>query len=398
MLLKAPYIITLEGPVLKDHAILVEGEQIRAIGPQKDFTLSDKKCVELPNTVLSPGFVNAHCHLELSRLPGPLPYPGSFVRWIEALSALKLQMSAEDTQRSIRSGIEELLHTGTTTVLDHLSITTSPKFLLESVLEGIIYIEVMGVEEKRAQYFLEEALKIRNQWPAEVIITPHAPYSLLPEIFSKIATNHQQKTPLSIHISESAEEYLLFKERTGPLADFLETKGKIPPTKEETPLAYLHRQNLLPQKTLAVHANYLEDEDIAILKEKEMSVIHCPSSHAYFEHDRFPLGLLQDEGINIALGTDSKASGSSLSMLEQMRLALDQYSELTPEQVLKMATLCGAKAIGRENKIGSLKEKKLANIIGIPLRSSKMSPFENVIEAKEVNWMMIQGQISNSSK
>ena len=388
MLINASHIVTLEGPILKDHSILVENGIIQAIAPHKE--LSSDACVDLPNTILLPGLVNCHCHLELSKLPEPLPYPGSFVGWIDQLTRLKLQMSPADIDEAIAVGIRQLMEGGTTTVADHLSVSTSPKTLMESSLDGIAYVEVLGLEEKRAEYFYEEALeklKMKNE-KFKIIATPHATYSLLPEVFSKLISTH---TPLSIHIAESAEEYLLFKENRGPLLEFLQRKGQAPATLGETPVQYLERLKLLPQHGMAIHANYLEEEDIAILNEHQMSVVHCPGSHVYFDHDRFPLGLLQDGAINVALGTDSLASNNSLSMLEQMRLALDHYAELTPETVLKMATINGAKALGKEKEIGSIKIGKRANLIGCTLRLPKQSLYENILQAEKTSFTIIRG-------
>lgn len=394
MLIKAPYIITLEGPPLKDHAILVEEGIIRHIASQKEFK-KNGECLELPNTILLPGLVNCHSHLELSSLPKSLPYPGSFVHWVEELGLLKMQSTPLQIKEGMRLGIQKLLEGGTTTVADHLSSTADPAPLLDSPLEGIAYIEVLGVEAKRAEMFYQQAMeksKIPNpKSQIQIIPTPHATYSLLPEVFSKVVSSAQ---PFSIHISESAEEYLLFKENRGPLFEFLETKGKTPPTIGETPLQYLKRLHLLPRQTMAIHANYLEDEDISILQGLQMSVVHCPGSHAYFEHDRFPLGLLEDAGINVALGTDSLASNHSLSMLEQMRTVLENYAELTPEAVLKMATLNGAKALGQENEIGSLAVGKRANIIGVSLRYPKASLLENILLSEQATFVMIGERVN----
>ena len=404
MLLKAPYIVTLEGPVLKDHAIFVEGDRIARIAPQTEFN-NDGETIDLPNTILLPGLVNGHCHLELSQLPEPLPYPGSFVGWIDQLTKLKLQMSPEQTESAIRHGIAKLLEGGTTTVADHASVATSPETLLASPLDGTVYVEVLGVERERGERFYEQAVKMRDHGPwtmdqglselkFKIIPTPHATYSLLPEIFSKVIST--STLPLSIHIAESADEYLLFTEQCGPLFEFLRLKGKTPPTVGETPVQYLERLQLLPYGSLAIHANYLDEHDVTILNRLEISVIHCPGSHAYFEHDRFPLGMLQDGEINVALGTDSLASGESLSMLRQMQIVLENYSELTPESVLKMATLNGAIALQRENEMGSLKTGKLANIIGVPMRSPSRSAYENVLLSETACFSMIHGVVARS--
>ncbi|MDO8526921.1 MAG: amidohydrolase family protein [Deltaproteobacteria bacterium] len=389
MLIKAPHIITLEGPPLKDHAILIRDGFIADIAPQSELK-TDGLSLELPNTILLPGLINAHCHLELSQLPQPLPYPGSFVGWIDELTRLKLQMTPEQTEAAIKMGIQKLLEGGTTTVADHMSVGTPLELLMQSPLEAVAYIEVLGVERERANHFYKQALETAKKFKA--IPTPHATYSLLPEIFAKVVAEASDTLPLSIHISESADEFLLFLENRGPLAEFLQMKGKTPPTQGETPVQYLKRLKLLPYGAMAIHANYLEDEDIATLNELEISVVHCPGSHAYFEHDRFPYGSLEDAEINVALGTDSLASNESLSMLRQMQIVSENYVELKPEMVLKMATLNGATALRKENEIGSLKVGKRANIIGVPVRASGKNVYENVLMNEKVSFSMIRGQ------
>ncbi|MDP2599725.1 MAG: amidohydrolase family protein [Deltaproteobacteria bacterium] len=401
MLIKAPYIVTMEGPVLKDHAICVEGGKIVQIAPQKEFS-DDGEVINLSNTILLPGLINCHCHLELSQLPAPLPYPGSFVLWIDELTRAKLGMTPADTEAAIKIGIQKLLAGGTTTVADHVSVGTDLKPLFDSPLDGIVYLEVMGIERQRAEKFYEEAKRKMDRGPwtkdhglkFKIIPTPHAPYSLLPEIFQKLTSPHphtRASAPLSIHIAESAEEFLLFKENCGPLFEFLQLKGKTPPSQNETPIHYLERLGLLPDRFMAIHANYLEDEDITALLRAEATVVHCPGSHAYFEHDRFPMGFFLDAEINVALGTDSLASNESLSMLRQMQIVLDTYPELTPESVLKMATLNGAKALMRETEIGSLKVNKLANIVGVPLRNNSKSPLDNILLSEKGCFSMIRG-------
>lgn len=398
MFLKAPHIVTVEGRLLQDHAVCVEDGLIRRLLPHKEIP-AGLEILELPQTILLPGLVNAHCHLELSRLPEPLPFPGTCVGWIDQLTKLKLRMTPEKTESAIRFGIAKLLEGGTTTVADHMSLGTSLQILMDSPLDVVVYLEVLGVERQRAEAFYRQAGEIQksntknDEQKFKIILTPHATYSLLPEVFAKLV---EGEVSLSIHIAESAEEFLLFKENAGPLFEFLAMKGQTPPTLGETPLAYLKRLNLLPKKTMAIHANYLEEADIDTLLDFEMSVVHCPGSHAYFEHDRFPLGMLQDAGVNVALGTDSLASGPSLSMLEQMRLALDRYAELTPQTVLKMATINGARALLREKEIGSIAPGKRANIIGTPLRFPKKDIYENILMAEKATFTMIRGQATFS--
>lgn len=395
MIIRAPYIVTKEG-VLQNHAVVVEEERIQKIVPRKECG-SSGNVTDLPETILFPGLVNCHTHLELSGLPEPLPYPGTFTGWIEALARLKFQMGPKDTEEAIQQGIKELLAGGTTTVADHLSATLSPELILNSPLEGLIYIEVLGVEETRARKFYEEAKENAKKYGSDkkfrFVVTPHATYSLLPSVFADIIAHHEgEPHPLSIHVAESYDEHLLFKENTGPLYKFLEQMGEAPSAVGETAVGYLERFDLLQENSMYIHGNYLNDEDIKTLQEYNVSVVHCPGSHTYFEHERFPLGLLLDSGVNVAFGTDSRASNASLSMFEQMRRMLDVYAELTPESVFKMATANGAKALQREKEIGSLAPGKLANMVGVSYRFPKRDVFENILLAEKANFSMVRGK------
>jgi len=155
---------------------------------------------------------------------------------------------------------------------------------------------------------------------------------------------------------------------------------------------FLYRNRLLPKNILMVHANCLETDDLPILREREASVVHCPGSHRYFDHPRFLYGMLKEEGINIALGTDSLASNSDLNMFKEMQYCLDSFAELTPRDVLQMATLCGAKALQMEKKIGTLEIGKEADIIGVKIQSPKADPYENVLMNTKVNLYMKRGK------
>lgn len=394
MIVKAPFIVSETG-VLKNTFLRIEGKKITAM--QKDLSPRPGEAVlDLPRMILFPGFINAHCHLELTLLPEPLPYPGSFTAWLAELGRIKLQMGPAAFREGIREGIARLLEGGITAVADHISPQTDPSPYFDSSLEGVLYAEVLGVEERRGRALFEAAKEmekihdVRNVF--EIIPTPHAPYSLLPEIFRDVVLHHGgKKTPLSIHIAESEEERRLFTENRGPLHDLLSRLGKTPPARGETPMGYLKRLGILPRGAMAVHANTLTDGDIVCMKESELSVVHCPGSHDYFGHDRFPLGPLLEAGIPVALGTDSLASNPSLSMFEQMRLLTDNFAEVTPRKALEMATREGARALRRDERIGTLAEGKQADIAGVTLRFPKRDVYENILLSEKAEFLMIRG-------
>jgi cytosine/adenosine deaminase-related metal-dependent hydrolase len=154
----------------------------------------------------------------------------------------------------------------------------------------------------------------------------------------------------------------------------------------------LNEQGLLDDRILAVHGNYLNHEEIKLLARKKISVVHCPLSHRYFGHRPFPLQEALAAGINVALGTDSLASAASLSMLEVLRQVRNNFPDLSYEDIFRMATMGGAKALKLEKEIGEIIPGKKADIVGIPL-AGKSSPLDALFSAEQVGFSMINGVI-----
>ena len=151
---------------------------------------------------------------------------------------------------------------------------------------------------------------------------------------------------------------------------------------------------------LAVHVNYLAEGDAKLLGEHGASVVHCPRSHAFFKHERFPLEELRSAKVNICLGTDSLASvirerrvPLELDLFAEMRALSASAAELAPEEILRMATINGARALGREKQIGELTAGAVADLIAIPFAGRKTDPWEAVLHHKgEVAASMISGK------
>jgi cytosine/adenosine deaminase-related metal-dependent hydrolase len=153
-----------------------------------------------------------------------------------------------------------------------------------------------------------------------------------------------------------------------------------------SPVQHLHACGLLGENLLAVHANYLKAQDAELLGKAGATVVHCPRSHSYFRHAPFPLSELQNAGVNVCLGTDSLASvyktrrqKITLSMFEEMRTLWQKHSSLSPEQVLKMATVNGALALGLAGRIGELSKGSFADLIAIPCNGSVRNAHETVL-------------------
>jgi len=336
-----------------------------------DLKVGEVEIIDLGKAVLMPGFVNSHTHLELSILKGRLKYRGSFAHWLEDLVKAKSEWNEKDYVTSTKQGIAELINTGTTTVADITNTGYSVESIANSGLRGIVYKEVIGLDPEKSENIFKENVEFIESLPQHPLIryglSPHAPYSVSGKLLEKIAIySANYGTPITIHISESEEEIQFLKEGSSPLREFLKRIGALPRNWQPigtTSISYLYGLNFLSSNILGVHLNFLSDEDIGILNRINMPIVHCPKSTRYFGRHKSIMDVFPEQ-FNIAIGTDSLASNDSLNMLDEMRL-LKEALNIPADTILKMATINGAKALGLEERIGTLQKGKCADIIAL---------------------------------
>jgi cytosine/adenosine deaminase-related metal-dependent hydrolase len=396
LLLLAEQLKNPQRPPVSPAAVWVEGETIRFVGMPKDlppFARHDPEQIDLGRTLLIPGLVNAHAHLEYTSLVG-FPYPGSFTSWIRALLAVKNNSSSVASGDSLREGIRQTIRGGATTIADHASVTSDLEILLNSPLRGKVFVEVLGVVPEVAEdmagaaALLEENYRNSNS-RLQIIPSPHSVHALHPETLEALL-----RTPsalFSIHLGESEEEELYFKEKSGPLAKLIAERGSALTRPASSALRELDRRGLLTDRILAVHANYVDAEELEILARRNISIVHCPLSHRYFSHQPFPWHAAQKAGVNLALGTDSLASAASLSMFDVLRTVEVKFSECEREEIFAIATLGGAKALKMDDQIGSLEVGKKADMVAIPLSASG-DALESIFQAEAAAVTWINGE------
>jgi len=381
MLLRAKAILPVTAPPIEDGAVFIAGNKIQTIGPWKNFRSSlREKAVDLGEVVLLPGLINAHCHLDYTDMAGELSPPQTFTDWIAAIMAHKTGWSYSDYARSWMRGANQLLKTGTTTVAD---IEAMPD-LLPEVWEGtplrvFSFLEMTGIKSRRhPKEVLREAVqKIdslrhpRNR----AMLSPHAPYSTVPELLELAArTSQKRKWRVSIHVAESAQEFEMFTAASGRMYDWLKRNERDnSDCGLGSPIAHLARQKLLGENVLAIHVNYLARGDATLLAKNKTPVVHCPRSHDYFKHQPFERARLANAGVNLCLGTDSLATTRKsgrhkpeLDMFAEMRALATNDKSVSPQEILQMATVNGARALGLAGKTGELSKGALADIIAIP--------------------------------
>ena len=378
-----------DGPPVRDGWIEVQGERVTAVG--SGTTPAGAETRRFDRCALTPGLVNAHCHLELTTLHDRLDRGKPFPTWVEQLRGYTAGLDAADYRHAAREGVRRLLAGGCTAVLDVGNTGEAPAALAESPLRALALVETLGLDPSlaatrasAAEAVVSRLAPARGNKRFRGGVTPHAAYSCSPELLCRVIDAQRKRTqPVTLHACESREEAELFAEGAGPLADYCRRIfADAPRHQDTTPIRWLESLGLLPEGTIIAHGNLLNADDMEILARRGASVVHCPSSHDFFGHPRFPYEELRARGIPVCLGTDSLASGDSLSMLDQARRFHLTYPKLSMWEVLAAASAAGARALNLEG-VGFLRPGSAADFVIVPCDAPEIL-LENEPEARLV--------------
>jgi len=408
MILRARTILPISRPPIENGALLVAGNRIRVVGPWPDLkSETGEEVFDLGEVILLPGLVNAHCHLDYTDMGGELPPPQSFTDWIPLITAAKTAWSYSDYAHSWLRGAHMLLRNGTTTVAD---IEAMPDLLPEvwdaTPLRVVSFLEMTGIRARRQpNEILREAVEKIDSLPharCSAALSPHAPYSTLPELLRNSAKlARKRRWPLCAHVAESEDEFEMFAHARGRMFDWLQRNQRDnSDCGLGSPVEHLARNKVLGKNLIAVHANLLARGDAALLGKYRVNVVHCPRSHAYFRHPPFMRERLVNAGVNLCLGTDSLATvrkvgkqKPELNLFEEMRTLAVADKTVSPERILTMATINGARALGMKGQIGELLENALADLIVIPAGEKDGDSYETVLaHTDSVSASMIDGR------
>ncbi len=408
VILRARTVLPVSQPPIENGAILTSANRIRAIGSWPDFQPpANENIFDLGEVILLPGFVNAHCHLDYTDMAGLLPPPKTFTDWIPLITAAKSMWGYSEYAQSWLHGAHMLLKTGTTTVAD---IEAMPDLLPEmwdaTPLRVFSFLEMTGIRAKRdPKEILREAVeKIDSLTHARcsASLSPHAPYSTLPELLRLSAEiARKKKWRITTHVAESEQEFEMFKHARGKMLDWLKRNERDnSDCGLGSPVRHLARNKMLGKNLLVVHVNLLARGDAALLGKNCVHVVHCPRSHAYFRHPPFLRERLANAGVNICLGTDSlstvRKDGKQkieLNMFEEMRLLAANDETISPTEILRMATVNGARALGMAGQVGELSESAAADLIAVAFDGKITDAHEAVLaHTGAVSASMIDGR------
>ena len=370
-----------ENRVLRDHAVVIEHGRIRAIVPvaELDRDYPGLSVQRLPGCALIPGLINAHTHSAMALMRGmadDLP----LMRWLEdhIWPAEQRWVGPDYVRAGVELAVAEMLAGGTTCFNDNyffpdVTAATAIRAGMRAVV-GLPVISLPTAWAATEDEYFSRGLEVHQDLMAEDRVTtafaPHAPYTVSDAAFERMRElADEMDIPIHLHLLETAGEIEGSQTRFGA-----------------HPLDRLDALGLLGPRLLAVHMTQLTAADMDRLARRGVHVIHCPASNLKLASGICPVAELDARSINIALGTDGAASNNTLDMFAETRLAalLAKGASGNPEalpaaRALSMATINGARALGLDDRIGSIEPGKQADLVAVRLDRIETLPVHNVV-------------------
>ena len=364
----AQYIITNSGPLLK-RAIISTDDDGTII--QIEDTLGDlqeKHSVEFHNGIIIPGFVNCHCHLELSHMKGSVRQGSGLGGFIEQVRNTRANNS-ESIIASAKTADNDMYTEGVNLCADICNTSFTFNIKRESRISYINLLEVFGVDPVRAVHRMAEIIRISEiagDMNLAFSIVPHSVYSLSLPLFRLLRETNKYNKVTSIHFMETAGEVTFLEKHSGPVMTSYKQSGLLPAILETVKS---HVDAVLNEITPAgnlilVHNTFTDRETIRKIKVRgNLFWCLCPNSNIYIENEIPPLNLLIEEGCNITIGTDSLASNYKLNMLEELKTLQSDFPSISIEEMVKWSTLNGAKALVEDDKFGKIEKGKRPGLL-----------------------------------
>src|SRR5262249_18685557 len=398
-------LVPMNGPPVENGALVVNGPTIVEAG-NADQILRNHigEVVDLGEVAVLPGLINAHCHLDYTLMRGAILPARSFSHWVNRINALKRSFTDSDYIRAMQLGFAELRRNGTTAVLDIVANPQIFPFLPSAPIRTWFCLELIDVRPRpwvdgpaygSWLFFSEQMSPIGG-----LGLSPHAPYTASSKMYElALQCARMLNMLVTTHVGESREEYDMFAGKRGALYEFLAALGRpMADCGATSPLRHLIKNGLIGEDCILAHMNELDSHDLEVLsgsRWRPLHVVHCPKSHRFLHHRRFPMEALLERGLNVCLGTDSLASNDSLDLFSEMRTARRNYPALAARDLLEMVTVRPARALKMEGGLGKIKRGYLADLIAIPFTGTVDEVYEAIIENRgPIEWMMINGKIA----
>lgn len=360
---KADYVFPVYADPIKNGVVTVD-DKGKIISVADHFEPGKQPQPEHLSGIICPGFVNTHCHLELSHMKGKIAAKTGLVEFIKDI----MKHRGADNELIADNAAEadsNMYDNGIVAVGDIANTNSTIKIKAGSKIHYHTFVEILGFLPNKAGELFNNALALLEEFkPQSCSITPHAPYSVSKELFrliKKYCDDHQNL--LSIHNQECDDENKFFRYKLGKFVELYEYFGM--DISHFKPQARNSMQSMIPlltskQDILMVHNTCTNLKDIYFLKrfDRKINWCFCPNANLYIENRLPKINLFVDQGFNITLGTDSLASNNGLSILSEMQTIQHKFPAIDTARLIEWGTINGAKFLGIDNDKGTLEAGK----------------------------------------
>lgn len=368
----AEYVYTLESaePIVNGYVEFEEDGTILGVGKCSDGE-------QVLEGALVPGFVNSHCHLELSHLHKKFRKGTGMAGFIDQINDLRDWASDDVKTELVRQWMDKLWKDGVSAIADISNDASSFPVKSSSPIYTRTFLEVFGTEPEDCQKVMDSVYELHavaKGFGIDAAPVPHSCYTMSPDLLSAASAAGLESGFLSYHSQESQEEEDLLISGTGAMADNRRRAGmSTPPVTGESSLKYfldrLEAVKSAPhdEHILLVHNVTLRQDDIDAAK-KAMNNVYwaiCPLSNIFIHNSLPPVQLMRDNDLKICLGTDSLSSNDDLDMIAELKCLRENFPQVPMVELLKWASLNGAEFLGKQNVLGSLSEGKRPGIVHV---------------------------------
>ena len=369
------WVVPIASPPIRHGWVDVDGGRVTAVGgPRRPpSSPSPDRELELSASVILPGLVNSHTHLELSGLRGQVPPASAMPIWAQTLMGRTGDVPPDE--RAISVAISEARRAGTALVGDVGNTMISVEALNRSALDALVFRELLGfdLDAQASRVLVTQAmaaLATQATGHVRLALGAHAPYSVSPALFAALRTAVGRSGPLAVHVAESREEGEFLSTGTGSWRAVLEERGRwdstwIPPG--EGAVGYLDRLGWLVPDTVMVHGVHLTDPELQQLAAAGVTLVTCPRSNQWTGAGTPAIDRFYASGVKVAVGTDSLASVADLNLFAELQEVRRLASTVPAAAILASATRTGAEALGFGDELGAIEPGRKASLVAVRL-------------------------------
>jgi len=364
----AQYIFTNNGPPLKRGIVSVNDDGTIAGVENSGGNLTERESVEFHNGIIIPGFVNCHCHLELSHMKDLIHPKEGLSEFLKNFRD-KREEGTENMLFSMAKADNEMYGSGVVLCADICNTRHTFDIKKKSRIKYINLIEVFGIDPEKADHRMDEIMKLymtASDYRIPSWIVPHSAYSLSLPLFRLLRAVTESNRVTSVHFMETEGERSFLRFHDGPLMDSYRESELVPEVLETVgDHAAAVLDEITPSGNLILVHNTFTDRT-TVKKVKKRGNLYwclCPNSNLYIEDQVPPVDLLLEEGCRIVTGTDSLAANDRLSILDELKTLHLYYPWVPLQELIRWATLNGAAALGEETRFGSIRRGKKPGLL-----------------------------------